>query len=323
LEGSEQQSGDRVRVNAQLIEAETGAHLWAERYDGPLGDIFTLQDQITIAVVGAIEPSVRAAEIERVKRKRPDSLDAYDMVLRAWPLLYSRMPEDAAKAIPLFEQAIERDPDYALAHAALAWCLHARFYRGGLNPEDDARSVRHAKTAAACGTDDATATAIAAFVLSTAREHDHATAAGLYERALELSPSCTLALGYGGATLCVYGKYETAIHRAQIALQLSPFDPFRYAPCAALSMAYFLQGRYEEAAVAARRAIESNPRFSFLHTLLAAALAQLNLLDEARAVGRQVLALQPDYTVASSRMVWYAPQFAPYLDGLRQAGLPE
>ena len=133
LEGSVRKVGGRVRITAQLIEAETGTYLWADRYDRPLDDIFALQDEITLSVIGAIEPSLRAAEIERVKRKRPKSLDAYDLVLRAWPFLYCRMPEDAAKAIPLLQRALELEPEYALAHAALAWCFHARFYRGGMS----------------------------------------------------------------------------------------------------------------------------------------------------------------------------------------------
>ena len=120
LEGSVRKAGNRVRITAQLIEAEAGSHVWAERYDRSLDDIFALQDEIALSTVGAIEPSLREAEIERVKRKRPDSLDAYDLVLRALPHVYAVMPEEAQKAVPLLERALALEPDYGLAHAFLA-----------------------------------------------------------------------------------------------------------------------------------------------------------------------------------------------------------
>jgi len=122
LEGSVRKAGERVRIGGQLVEAESSVHLWAQRYDSRLDDIFALQDEITLSVVGAIEPSLRDAEIERVKRKRPDNLDAYDLVLRALPHVYVAMPDAAAKAVPLLERALALEPDYAGAHGLLAWC---------------------------------------------------------------------------------------------------------------------------------------------------------------------------------------------------------
>jgi len=146
LEGGVRKAGDRIRISAQLVEAENGAHLWAEHYDRLLGDIFALQDEITMSVIGAIEPSLRKAEIERVKRKRPDSLDAYDLALRALPFLYSAMPEGVATAIPLLEEALELEPDYARAHADLAWCLHHRFSRGERLPDADRRRLPNGRS---------------------------------------------------------------------------------------------------------------------------------------------------------------------------------
>ncbi len=131
LEGSVRKAADRVRITGQLIDAATGTHVWAERYDRKSDDIFALQDEITLSVVGAIEPSLRLAEIERVKRKRSDSLDAYDLVLQAQPEVYSRLPELSAKALVLLEKALALDPDYALAHAYAAECLHSLHIRGG------------------------------------------------------------------------------------------------------------------------------------------------------------------------------------------------
>jgi TolB-like protein len=133
LEGSVRKTGNRVRIAAQLIESQTRAHLWAERYDRLLDDIFAVQDEIATSVTATIEPNLRRWEIERVRRKRPDSLDAYDLVLRALPLVQTLVPSDAIAAIPLLERALQLDPGYAAAHAALAWCFQSRFSRGDMN----------------------------------------------------------------------------------------------------------------------------------------------------------------------------------------------
>ena len=315
-----------MRITAQLVEAATGNHLWAEKYDGALVDIFDLQDKITEGVVSAIEPSVRRAEIERARRKRPENLDAYDIVLRSWPLLYSRMPEDADRTIPLFQRAIELDPTYGLAHAALAWCFHARFYRARRRAEDDSLAIRHARTTISLGTDDATALAMAAFALATSRERDHESASRLINRALNLSPSCSFALSQGAAIFTLLDRTDLAIECARKALRLNPLDPFAYAAHAALAMSHLFDGSFEQAAEAARRAIESNPRFSHLHAMLAAAQVWLGQVADAAAVARRVLELQPDFTVSlvADEYSGIAPdRLAPFLDGLRKAGLPE
>jgi len=135
LQGSVRKAGNRVRIATQLIEAETGVHVWGERYDRSLDDIFALQDEITLSTVGAIEPSLRAAEIERVKRKRPENLDAYDLMLQALPHVNAAMPEEARIAVPLLERALALEPDYGLAHGYLAWCFEVLFVRDGLDPE--------------------------------------------------------------------------------------------------------------------------------------------------------------------------------------------
>ena len=163
LEGSVRKAGERVRICAQMVEAETGAHLWAEHYDRPLDDIFALQDEITLRVVGAIQPSVLEAELARVRRKRPDSLDAYDLLLRALPHVYIAMPEEAAQALPLLRQAIAVEPDYAAAHGFLAWCHEILFVRAGFHEEDRVAAIRHARAAVNHGRDDATALAMGAF----------------------------------------------------------------------------------------------------------------------------------------------------------------
>ncbi len=147
LEGSVRKVSDRVRINGQLVDAVTGMHVWAERYDRKFDDIFALQDEIAVSVVGTIEPSLRQAEVARVKRKRPDSLDAYDLVLRAQPDIYCGMPERSAVALVLLERALALDPVYALAHGFSAMGYHNRFLRAGLRDEDRAASIRHAEAA--------------------------------------------------------------------------------------------------------------------------------------------------------------------------------
>jgi TolB-like protein len=161
LEGGVRKSENHVRITAQLIDAETGGRLWAEQYDRLFQDLFALQDEITMCVIGAIEPSLRKAEINRVKRRRPNNVNAYDLVLRSLPYAYTRMPQEAAIAIPLLEDALKLDPNYGIAHALLGWCLHARFRRGGLRQEDRTAAIHHAHAALVHGNDDATARAAA------------------------------------------------------------------------------------------------------------------------------------------------------------------
>jgi adenylate cyclase len=165
LEGSLRKAGGRVRVTTQLIETATGTHVWAERYDYPLGDIFALKDEITLSVVGAIEPSLRQAEIERSKRKRPDNLDAYDLYLRALPHAQVAMPGDGEKALSWLHKALDLEPDYAAAHALAAWCYEQRYLRGGMHEADKIAGLKHARTALATGADDPTTLATAGFVI--------------------------------------------------------------------------------------------------------------------------------------------------------------
>jgi len=188
LEGSVRRAGERVRVTAQLLEAETGTHLWADRFDGALEDVFNLQDQITERVVGIVEPSLRQSEIERSRRKHPENLDAYDLYLRALPHMISAMPADARIAADFLKDALKLDPNYAAAHAVLAWCHEICFMRGGHDEADKAAGVRHARAAITSGTDDATALAIAGFVMGYLGK-DPKAALGAIERALSLNPS--------------------------------------------------------------------------------------------------------------------------------------
>jgi TolB-like protein/Tfp pilus assembly protein PilF len=323
LEGSIRKAGERVRIGAQLLEAEAGFHLWAERYDRRLEDIFALQDEITLRVVGAIVPNLRDAEIERVKRKRPDSLDAYDLVMRAIPLVYVAMPEQATQAVPLLEKALALEPDYAAAHGLLAWCHQILFVRAGFKEDDGIAAVRHARAAVSYGRDSADALSLGAFVIGIVA-HEHAAALEAFESALALSPSCFVALRMGSIVQAYAGQAERAIEWAERALRVSPIDRLAYMPHIALAMGHFLQTRYEEAANAARRAVYSNPDFSVCHSLLAAALAKLGQVEAARNAAMHVLALEPSFSPREfSAAMGIGPALAePLADAWRRAGLP-
>jgi adenylate cyclase len=324
LEGGVRKSGNRIRITAQLIDAGTGAHLWAEQYDRLLEDVFALQDEITMRVIGAIEPNLRKVEIDRVKRQRPNNLNAYDLVLRALPFVSAQMPKDVAMAIPLLEDALKLEPDYGAAHAFLSWCLHARFGRGGLRQEDRVAAIHHARAAVALSNDDATTLATAAFVIAL-DEHDNATALKLFDRALELSNSNAFALSCSAITLAWLGKTELAIERAQQALRLSPLDPLNWLSHHALAIAHFHAQRYGDAVDAARSAIDSNPSFSFARGILAAALMRLGRVAEARAVAQTVMECQPSFTISGASLVAELEPavFRPLADAWREVGLPE
>jgi TolB-like protein/Flp pilus assembly protein TadD len=323
LEGSVRKAGDRVRISAQLVETQTGIHLWADRYDSRLDDIFALQDEITLSAVGAIEPSLRDAEIERVKRKRPESLDAYDLVLRAIPSVYLLMPEEVAKAVPLLEQAIALEADYASAHGWLAWCRQLLFLRAGFKERDRTAAIRHASAAVRYGRDDATALALSGHVIGLLG-HDKVGAREAFERALALSPSSALALFLGGIVLAYAGEAERAIDWGERALRFSPFDRLAVAGHQAIAIGHLLRGRYEEAVNAARRAVLSNPSFSVTLSLLAAALAKLGRTEEARAAATQALTQQPSFSLSGyCTAIGVIPSLTETLmEAWREAGLP-
>ena len=325
LEGSVRKSSNRVRIAAQLIDTATGAHLWADRYDRALDDIFAVQDELTISVVGIIEPTLRQTEIERARRKRPDSLDAYDLYLRALPFAFTAMPQDADKALTLLEGAIDLEPDYAAAHAIIAWCHEQRYLRGGLHGETKEAALRHARKAIALGGDDAAGLATAAFVVAVV-DSDYETATAAFDRSFALSSSSALALGFSSIVRAWKGDDATAVEQAERAIRLSPFDPLMYLPYVGLAYAHFAAGRFDDAAIAAGRASQSNPKFTMPHALHAAALANLGRDEEATAEVGRLRELEPQLTVGtairSARYVDPAKN-AELGDALRRAGLPE
>jgi adenylate cyclase len=287
-----------------------------------LDDIFAVQDEITMSVVGAIEPNLRKAEIERVKRKRPDNLDAYDLVLRALPFVRTGMVQGANAAIPLLKRALELEPEYAWARALLAQCFHFRFSRGGLGEADRVASTQYARAATAAGSDDATTLAIAAMVIWF-DGHDVSTAFELFDRALAVSNSNVVALSNSAFVLAWMGNSEIAIERAQRAIKLSPFDTSN--SYLALAVAYFHIKNHEGSREAAQRAVEANPAFSVPRVLHSAALMRLDRRSEAIAEAQRVRELDPTFTIRNwSVTVGIVPEiFSLFADALRDAGIPD
>jgi TolB-like protein len=324
LEGSVRKLAERVRITAQLVDAATGAHVWAERYDRTVEDIFALQDEIALAVVGTIEPSLRAAEVMRVKRKRPDSLDAYDLVLQAQPDIYSGMPDRSAQGLALLQRALALDPAYALAHGFAAMGHHNRFLRAGLRDDDRLASIRHARAAIALGQDDALALTFAGFSIGM-DAHDRAAAFAAFEAALAVSPSTALAYILGSVIFGWTGEATRALEWGMRGLRLSPFDPWAFAAYHSIMLAHFNMGSDAEAADAAYRAVQSNPGHSISHMLLAGALARLGRIEEAKAAAARVLELQPGFRYSRQFSgVDCAPALAAALgEALQAAGLPQ
>jgi TolB-like protein/class 3 adenylate cyclase len=323
LEGGIRKAGGRVRITAQLVEAETGAHLWADKYDGALEEIFELQDRITDQVVGIVGPSLRRSEIERSRRKRPDSLDAYDLFLRALPHMETRMPEGARKAIPLLEEALRLEPDYPAAHAHLAWCREMCFARGGFKETDKQAALFHARMAIASNTDDSSALAMAGLVVVIlAWEHDAALSA--IDRALVLNPSCATALYLGAMVNAYANRASEVMTLAARALRLSPFDPLALEAHQAMAMVAIGQANYDEAASCFARVPQINPRYSTGYFCHAIALALAGRQEEAEQRLRRGLELEPGFRARLFSEQGIAQTIADRLvQGARLLGLPD
>src|SRR5437016_1414404 len=263
LEGSVRKAANRVRITGQLVDTATGAHLWAERVEGGLGDIFDLQDQVTESVVGAIAPAMEKAEIERARRKPTDSLDAYALYLRGLPRFYqftSRQAND--EALRLFNSAIELDPDFASAYGRAATCCVAAKTNGWFSDtaNEGAEVTRLAQRAVGLGKDDAFALAASGFALAYV-VRDLGVGAALIDRALVLNSNLAGAWSFGGWVKIWLGEPEAAIERFARAMRLSPLDPFLPGMRAGTAYAHFFLGRYGEAASWAAMALQNSPDF--------------------------------------------------------------
>jgi TolB-like protein len=288
LEGTVRKVAERLRITAELIEAATGRHVWAERYERKFDDIFLLQDELTLSVVAAMQPSLRSAEIERVKRKRPDSLDAYDLVLKAQHDVYAQMQENVTRALVLLKRALELDPHYALALGFTAMCHHTLYLRGGLGEKDRQASVRHAQAALLHGQDDALALTCAFCI---GMDGTIVPAPSLFLRAI--SPSSALTYFLGSVMFAWGGDAVRGIEWGERGVRLSPFDPWRASGHIAIALGHFQQGDFDASATAARKAVQSRPGFSICYLILAAPLAKLGRIQEAKNAAARAVELQP------------------------------
>jgi len=320
LEGSVRKSGNRIRITGQLIDAASGAHLWADRYDGALEDVFELQDQVAASVVGAIGPSLTQAEIERAKRKPTSSLDAYDYYLRAQAAHWQYTKEAMDQAVGLYEQAIALDPQFALAYALLAATLNQRRVWGwSTDPAADAsRAIAYAKSALRLGRKDPLVLAQSAIVL-TAIGYEVELADSLLEEAIRLNPNGMLGWLGGGWAKLYLGHHRTAIDYFHRALRLSPLAPSIFFAHGGLAFAHFFLGDYQEALKCAGAASRHHPDYVGALRATMACHAMLGNIDAAQKLGRQVALLSPTARAPFRR----DQDLAKLQEAFRLAGMPE
>lgn len=325
LEGSVRRSGNRVRISAQLIDATTGAHLWADHYDGVVEDLFDFQDQITASVVGAIQPSIRAAEIERAKRKRPENLDAYDLVMRALPQIWSLDRDSNQEASALLEESLRLDPNYPLARSLSAWCHGQRaVYNWTDDPERERQeALRQAQAAASLASDDPFSLSVLGAALTITREYRRAGA--VLDRALALDPNSAWAWNRSGWLHNYQDDPEMAIKHFERSLRLSPFDPMAFNCDMGIGAAHFIAGRYEESIKWQEKALLSHPSAAWIHRNLAPAYALAGHIGKAAESVRELLRDYPGLRICdvTSALVFSKEVLDRIAEGLRQAGLPD
>jgi TolB-like protein/class 3 adenylate cyclase len=324
LEGSVRKAGARLRVTAQLVEAESGAHLWADKFDGDLIDVFDFQDQITDRVVGIVEPNVQKSELDRSRRKPPESLDAYDLYLRALPYVSPISAANAQIAAEYLQKALKLEPNYAAAHAYVAWALQIHFtHGGGFDEAEKMAALQHARAATAHDVDDATALAVGAMVLNHFG-NDPKDALNAIKRALSSNPSSAIALYFGAELHGWYGDFVTATAYADRALRLSPFDPLAYVAHVGLAIAAVHEGRYEESAAQWAECARVNPGLGTFLMAQAWALALAGRLDQGKRILSRALELEPGLCIRTIVEAGFPPAVAERaIHGGRLLGLPE
>jgi TolB-like protein len=327
LEGSVRKAGGQVRVSGQLIDASTGAHLWADRMDGALDDIFALQDRITANVVGAILPMLEQEEIKRAQRKPTGSLDAYDFYLRGMASVHRWTRESLGEALGLFYEAIKLDPEYGSAYGMAAWCYLRRKSDGWMidRVQETAEATRLARRAAQCGKDDAVALSRAGFTLAFVSS-DIDAGADLVDRAVVLNPNLASAWYFSSRVRVFLDEPEVAIEHAARAMRLSPLDPLTFLMQYSTALAHFHAGRCDEAGQWAEKAKRANADFLPAIRLAAASCALAGSLPKAQALMATLREIDPTLTVSGLGDLnpFRRPtDFAKWADGLREAGLPD
>ena len=327
LEGSVRKGGNRVRITGQLIDTSMGAHIWAERFDGKLDDIFELQDEVASSVAGAIEPKLRQSEFERANRKPTESLDAYDLYLQALALRDIHTDESVRKAIALLKRALTIDPNYVPAKAAIGWSwVHqASHGRTAISEAEVDEAVTLARQALEAAKDDPDALWMAAFTLLYLAG-ERAIAVTAIDRSLALNPNSAhawMARGYVSLP-----QSEAAIEAFERAMRLNPLDRLERGFINGIAIAHLFARRYEQALEWSVRALSDEPGYPAALRTKAVACAHLDRIEEARETVRQLLDAQPWNTVARTTRLYArlfgSPETAMvYVEGLRKSGMPE
>jgi adenylate cyclase len=336
LEGSVRKAGGRIRISGQLIDAESGSHIWAERFDGALEDVFELQDRITESVVWAIAPSVLRAEIERSRVKPTDNLPAYDLLLRALPgISPGATKAQMDQTSLLVDRALKLDPHYSLAKAYGAAACLLRVFNGHGDAQDVKTGLRLAEEALADHQDNPATLSSAALALAmlgyrvggvTVMGFRYDEALGAIDRALGLTANLASVTFHAGMLRVCVGDGDAAIAHLERTVRLSPLDPGMSAYIAGIALAHIACGRYQEGLAAAERAIRENPNFSVAHLQMTRALGGLGRMEEAKLAAARLLEVAPAFTV--SRYLSVSPmkdsEVREKCAGLlRAAGIPE
>lgn len=327
LEGSVRRAGNRLRITAQLIEGTSGAHLWADKFDGGVEEVFDVQDRITESAIGVIEPQIQRAEIERSRRKRPENLDAYDLYLQALSQMYSAEAEDNTAAYSLIERALALDPDHGPFLAAAVWILTRRVAMGwpALAGDDRAAALDLVRRALHVADGDAAVLAQCGYTLVSIGQDDQ-RGMRIIANAVEANPNQQIALTSAAIAALHVGNLDDALAYSRRATALSPGSPTAYLAITATAHALIVLGRYDEALTAAERSLAVNPNYHPTYWMLIAANAQLGHIDKARWWLAKFRAIEPGANIAA--IVAGQPgkdpsRMAPILEGLRTAGLEE
>jgi TolB-like protein/Flp pilus assembly protein TadD len=325
LEGSVRRGGNRLRITGQLIDATSGVHLWADRFDGDETDVFELQDRITESVVAAIEPTLQLAEVRRRKPNKPDDLDCYDLLLRAYGLENEFTVESIAAALHCLDQALAIDPGYVPAIAAAAYYRALRHFQGW--PQSDAdreKGVTLAWRAAELAPNDAQALWMAAFAIWNMSEEREA-AHELFSHSLRINPNSAMALTLAGWIEIMRGNQDSGRQMIERARRLSPRDPRGWFMSGAMAIAAIIDENYPEAVSWAEKALVQNRRFAVALRALAVALVKIGQRDRASQVVQELLKIEPELTVSGflTRIPFPVESMArTYAEALQAAGLP-
>jgi adenylate cyclase len=323
LKGSVRKAAGKVRIVGHLIDAATGLHLWADRFEGDLSDIFALQDRMTESIVSAIEPKVFRTEADLAVR-RPNNLSAYDLCLRALPHIYSWTPGGLTEALRLVSRAMEIDPRYGLA-ATIAGSCHLQNVMQRWTPDpksETAEALRLLRLALSIDGNDHLALSIlgraTAFLF-----HDFDTGREMVDTAVALNPNAAFAWGQRGSTYLMAGQPEEAIRSFERAIRLSPFDHYQFLSFTGLAIAFIGVGRFDKGVVAAKNALRTNQNYGTTYRCLAAALAHLGRDIEAKEATARLLELEPNFRISDwleHNREWRTEMC---VHGLRKAGFPE